>query len=96
MVCHNVINILAAPLICIFQLLLTIYLITGKGIQTDESMLPVGTALVGLGRITADKDKVILEPPTEKGSRYILTMMSKRELIKSLKANSRTAKVGLL
>lgn len=63
-----------------------------KGYQEKEKMLTVGTYLLGIGRITVEDGNVILEPPM-KGERYILTRMSKKELLKDMSGGTKTLKV---
>lgn len=63
-----------------------------KGIQETEHMLPVGASLLGLGKVMVESSKIKLAPPTD-GAQYILTTLSKTEVIKSLESKAFLYKV---
>ncbi|XP_060079134.1 mitochondrial ubiquitin ligase activator of NFKB 1-like [Ylistrum balloti] len=62
-----------------------------KGFHEMERMLLVGTQLLGIGELTLEAGKVKLRPPSD-GKRYIVTAMSKEELINKFKSRSKMAK----
>ncbi|KAL5015858.1 hypothetical protein ScPMuIL_005447 [Solemya velum] len=67
-----------------------------KGIQETEQMLLVGTPLLGVGELMLVGGKVHLMPPSG-GQKYILTKMSRSEILKSLETRSRSLKIlGLI
>lgn len=49
--------------------------------------------MLGIGKIVLRKDSLELRKPTEAGSRYILTTMSKTELIEHLKSRATVYKI---
>ncbi|ELU14923.1 hypothetical protein CAPTEDRAFT_213689 [Capitella teleta] len=63
-----------------------------KGHRETEKMLGVGVHLLGLGKITLDGDKIVLSPPDTKDP-YILTSLSKGELVKAYSSKARVYKV---
>ncbi|ESO97727.1 hypothetical protein LOTGIDRAFT_208864 [Lottia gigantea] len=62
-----------------------------KGLHEKERMLLVGTHLVGFGEVFMENGKVKFGPG--QGTKYILTKLSKNEVIKSLKSQSTIFKV---
>ena len=58
-----------------------------KGFQETERMLPVGTTLLGIGRLTVDDGNLTLDPPLQ-GQRYILTTLSRKQLIRTLESGA--------
>ena len=57
-----------------------------KGVQTIEKMLTKGTTLTGIGELTAGPDGVILRPPSD-GRSYYLVRDSLHSLIRGLESN---------
>ena len=63
-----------------------------KGFQEKERLLPVGTSMLGIGKIAIEKGMKVLVPP-ENGMPYILTTKTKRQVIKSLQGTAHFFKV---
>jgi len=57
-----------------------------KGVQTIERMLTKGTTLTGIGELTAGPDGIILQPPSD-GRSYYLVKDSLHSLIRGLESN---------
>ena len=53
-----------------------------KGFHETEEMLIKGTQILGIGKLTLDSGEVLLSPPVD-GKAYILTNLTKREIINS-------------
>lgn len=62
-----------------------------SGTQETERMLTLGTHLLGIGKVTLENGQVKLLPPDR--NPYILTTLSRNEIIKSLKSQARVFKV---
>ncbi|OWF40960.1 mitochondrial ubiquitin ligase activator of nfkb 1-like [Mizuhopecten yessoensis] len=62
-----------------------------KGFHEVERMLLVGTQVIGIGELTLEAGKARLRPPVS-GKRYIVTALSKEELINKFKSQSKWAK----
>ncbi|KAL8562552.1 hypothetical protein ACOMHN_045817 [Nucella lapillus] len=54
------------------------------GIQETEGMLVLGTSLVSFGEIVLEDGRLKLQPPQTLNAKYILTRMSRGQLIKSI------------
>lgn len=63
-----------------------------KGIHHNEKMLLTNTLLLGIGEIALNEGKLHLLPPRDK-QMYILTTMSRAEVIRSLSSRSVIAKI---
>ncbi|XP_070572263.1 mitochondrial ubiquitin ligase activator of NFKB 1-like [Ptychodera flava] len=63
-----------------------------KGYQDIEKLLPVGTVLTGIGKLTLEKDDVRLGPPTGNGD-YILSALNKSQILKQMESKVRTWKI---
>lgn len=57
-----------------------------KGYQTVEQVLPVGSTLLGVGKLSLTKDGMVLSPPTN-GKPYFLTTSSIETLLSDAQAN---------
>ncbi len=66
-----------------------------KGYQKTEHMLEVGVHMLGIGRLSLDSKRVVLEPPAEGDRSYILTTMSKNNVIQHLKSDAKSLRVLL-
>ncbi|KAK3585337.1 hypothetical protein CHS0354_004603 [Potamilus streckersoni] len=65
-----------------------------KGYHEQEQMLLTDTMLLGIGSLVYEDGKVKLKPPIS-GSAYILTKLSKSEVIKSYQSSAFWAKIFL-
>lgn len=65
-----------------------------KGYQDTERFLPVGAPFLGVGRLSLEGNQLTLQPPMD-GRRYILTTLSKPDVVRSMRSNARTFKVLL-
>jgi E3 ubiquitin-protein ligase MUL1 len=63
-----------------------------KGFQEMEKMLTIGTRLTGVGQLSVKKGALTLQPPTD-GSVYILSGLTKSELVKTLEDKALVYKV---
>jgi E3 ubiquitin-protein ligase MUL1 len=63
-----------------------------KGFQTVEEVLPIGTTLLGIGKITLTKEGIILSPP-ENGKPYFLSQLSIDALMRNAQSNKKLWKV---
>lgn len=63
-----------------------------KGYQETERMLGIGDPVVGFGMLGVKGKRIVLCPP-EDGKRYIVTTLSKSELLRLLRSNIRFLKV---
>lgn len=67
-----------------------------KGVHEQETMLEEGTKLMAFGEVSFDRGKIELRPPRSDANRkYILTTLSKYEVIKKLENKSYWLKVIL-
>lgn len=57
-----------------------------KGFQTVEEVLPIGTTVLGIGKLSLTKDGMVLSPPTN-GKHYFLSMSSMESLIRDAQSN---------
>ena len=64
-----------------------------KGFQEKERLLPVGTSLLGFGKVTVEKGLKVLQPPDDNKQPYILTTQTKRQVIQSLQGSARVYKI---
>lgn len=55
-----------------------------NGVLEKEEMLTLGTCMLGLGKVSSRDGVPVLEAPSD-GSSFILTTMSKRQLVKSMR-----------
>ncbi|XP_002733890.1 mitochondrial ubiquitin ligase activator of NFKB 1-like [Saccoglossus kowalevskii] len=63
-----------------------------KGYEEIEKLLPVGTVLTGLGKLSLEHGEVKLGPPTG-GEEYILSRLSKSQIIKDMDSKLRISRV---
>ena len=63
-----------------------------KGFQTIEEMLPVGTALTGIGEISLDGDGIKIGPP-KSGLTYYLSQLTLDAIIRQLQSGKKIWKV---
>ena len=67
-----------------------------KGYQETERMLGISVPIVGIGKLTLEGDRMFLRPPDgDRGFRYIVTTLSKQDIIRSLRSEARVLKVFL-
>ncbi|XP_077996229.1 mitochondrial ubiquitin ligase activator of NFKB 1-like [Glandiceps talaboti] len=59
-----------------------------KGYEEIEKILPVGTMLTGLGKLTLENERLQLGPPTEQGD-YMLSTLSRSQIVKGMDARLR-------
>lgn len=57
-----------------------------KGFQTVEKVLPVGTTLLGIGKLSLTKDGMVLSPPSN-GKPYFLSTLSMEGLLREVQTN---------
>lgn len=60
-----------------------------KGHQETERMLSVGVRLLGIGKLSLEGDKIVLSPPDNNIGPYILTSLSKPELVRAYASKAR-------
>lgn len=65
-----------------------------KGYQDTEKLLGLGVPILGVGKVTFDGKRMILQPPSD-GRRYIVTTLSKPDVVRSLRSSARTIKIFL-
>lgn len=63
-----------------------------KGIEETESMLLNGTKLTAFGQLVVSEGDVHVQPPTN-GAKYILTSLSRSELLRKFETKSRIYKI---
>lgn len=63
-----------------------------KGIEEMECMLLTGTRLTAFGQLVISRGDVHMQPPTN-GAKYILTSLSRSELLKKFETKSRIYKI---
>lgn len=63
-----------------------------KGYQETERMLGLGVPIVGLGMLGLDGKRIVLKPP-EGGQRYIVTTLSKPEIVRSIRSDIRSYRI---
>ncbi|XP_031573603.1 mitochondrial ubiquitin ligase activator of NFKB 1-like [Actinia tenebrosa] len=63
-----------------------------KGFQTVEEVLPIGTTLVGIGKISLSKDRIILSPP-DNGKSYYLSQLTIDALMRNAQSNKKFWKI---
>lgn len=65
-----------------------------KGYQDTEKLLGLGVPILGVGKVTFDGKRMVLQAPTD-GRRYIVTTLSKPDVVRSLRSSARTIKILL-
>lgn len=63
-----------------------------KGYQETERMLGLGVPIIGLGMLGLDGKRVVLGPP-DGGQRYIVTTLSRREVVRSIRSDVRSYRI---
>ncbi|XP_064628812.1 mitochondrial ubiquitin ligase activator of nfkb 1-like [Lineus longissimus] len=63
-----------------------------KGFQETETMFPVGTKMTGIGQLSVEKGVLTLVPPAN-GASYILSTLTKTELVKKMEDRAFVYKV---
>lgn len=63
-----------------------------KGYQETERMLGLGVPIVGLGMLGLDGKRILLRPP-EGGQRYIVTTLSRPEIVRSIRSDVRSYRI---
>ena len=64
-----------------------------KGIQETEKMLLTGTAVMGVGKVFKEDDRIKLTSPEDSDYPFVLTKMRLFELVRSYESQSKTFKV---
>ena len=59
-----------------------------KGFQTVEEVLPIGTTLIGIGKITLSKTGITLSPPDD-GQPYFLSQLTIDALMRNAQSNKK-------
>lgn len=65
-----------------------------KGYQETESMLKVGIRLLGIGKVLQVGKRGLMLVPPDDGRRYILTTVSREELVRSMRADARLLNIA--
>lgn len=63
-----------------------------KGFQSVEEVLPIGTTLIGIGKITLSKSGIVLSPP-DNGKPYFLSQLTIDALMRNAQSNKKLWKI---